>query len=777
MTLPRASTYVRCLAWRSATAAILLATATSALKSQSPADRKELERSWEQLHHTVDESRLITNRERATERLAQSHHRALALTEYGLASLAVGLGAETREPLDAAQAAFDEAIHRAPKDWPWPWYGLALTDLALDSAGYTVKASMHQPAGMYYHDAGIRALGKALQSDPLFTPAASRLARVLLPFEHFDFDTETEAAIRLAASMGTEPTAWLILGRIFWNRASPDSAAEAFERYVMAEGDSGIGLLELARAQSGVGDSTAALKTYFAGASTNSPLARSAYRQDIAWVASPSELAAFDSLQVAGKRGRWIRDFWAKRDADDFRPPGGRLLEHLRRWRYVFQHFQLTSRRGGTSKAGGANCGPGSIPSLRDDPALQSSPDLQLLSPGTFAATQRGQRVIDDRGLIYMRYGEPDQRASASIERTINSGLTPVQTETRPNESWLYATPNGRLIFHFCGSLSLGTQAPTTLVEMLPLNPEMIGSRSGLDPRFAALEGEIRTGRIANAATSSSARNLIEQLAADARRDLAIGLTTDGYPPRFKHQLEPEAQFYAVGSPGQALVVFALPGDKLRGQTLPDGGTGYSLVLRVIATNAAGEIARIDTTRRFRAGAPLEQGQYLFGLEQLKLSPGTWNVRLLVTQPGVDAGGAIGRLGVAVPSDAGLALSDLVLGREGSGLIWQSPAGQVPLNPLDLFPPEGSAELYYELHGATPDRTYQTDIEVKGVYGNAKGTVHLGFSEKASDVLVRARRSIGLDKLEQGQYRITVTVTEEGTGKTAVRSRLLTIGR
>jgi hypothetical protein len=150
-------------------------------------------------------------------------------------------------------------------------------------------------------------------------------------------------------------------------------------------------------------------------------------------------------------------------------------------------------------------------------------------------------------------------------------------------------------------------------------------------------------------------------------------------------------------------------------------------------------------------------------------------VRLLVTEPGMDAGGAIGRIGVQVPESAELGLSDLVLGREGAGLTWQSAAGPVPLNPLDVFPPNGSAELYYELHGAVPESTYQTDIEVKGVYGDAKGTVHLTFKEKARSSLVRARRSIGLSKLEPGQYQITVTVTEQGTGKTAVQSRYLNV--
>ena len=133
------------------------------------------------------------------------------------------------------------------------------------------------------------------------------------------------------------------------------------------------------------------------------------------------------------------------------------------------------------------------------------------------------------------------------------------------------------------------------------------------------------------------------------------------------------------------------------------------------------------------------------------------------------------RNGVLVPASDSLALSDLVLGRDGAGLTWQSATGPVRLNPLDAFPPKGSAELYYELHGATPDSTYQTDIEVKGVYGDAKGTVHLTFKETASTQLIRTRRSIGLDKLEEGQYQVTVTVTEQGTGRTAVQSRYLNV--
>ena len=110
-----------------------------------------------------------------------------------------------------------------------------------------------------------------------------------------------------------------------------------------------------------------------------------------------------------------------------------------------------------------------------------------------------------------------------------------------------------------------------------------------------------------------------------------------------------------------------------------------------------------------------------------------------------------------------------------TGLTWRSIAGRIPLNPIDVFPNKGSAELYYELHGAHPGATYRTDIEVKGIRGDSKAAVHLSFEEEAHASFVRARRSIGLGKLEPGKYQVTVTVKEEGSTRTAAQERILNV--
>jgi hypothetical protein len=150
-------------------------------------------------------------------------------------------------------------------------------------------------------------------------------------------------------------------------------------------------------------------------------------------------------------------------------------------------------------------------------------------------------------------------------------------------------------------------------------------------------------------------------------------------------------------------------------------------------------------------------------------------VRAIFSQPGAPNGGAVGRLGLVVPGGPGLTLSDLVFGREGAGLAWRSPSGPVPLNPLDVYPRNGTVELYYEAHGLTPGRQYRSTVQIRGVAGDAKGEVGIAFDEAAASASEAFRRSIDLARLEGGQYRLTLTVEEIGGTWKATRDRLINV--
>src|SRR5678815_5484297 len=106
-------------------------------RAQAPADRQALGEFALQLADSASDPASANGV--APYDSATTLNSALSQTWRGLLLLHRSAQSTSRSDLDAAQAAFDEAIYRAPNDWPWPWYGLALTDLALDSAGYTVK--------------------------------------------------------------------------------------------------------------------------------------------------------------------------------------------------------------------------------------------------------------------------------------------------------------------------------------------------------------------------------------------------------------------------------------------------------------------------------------------------------------------------------------------------------------------------------------------------------------------------------------------------------------
>jgi tetratricopeptide (TPR) repeat protein len=676
----------------------------------------------------------------------------------GVILLRLGQLGDGRKELDRAEAAFDEAAYRAPEDWPWPWYQLARAKLALAERGAIAKPSMHQQVGDSYRSAAFKSLARALEADSTFAPAAALLAEELLPLGERDLSGELQRAARNAAGAGAGPDPALAYGRVLRNLHQPDSALASFQAYVELGGDSGVGLLEAARSLRALERTADATRAYLAGADAARDAGRASYRADIAWVASPAELVAFDSLP-GDSVGAWIHRFWDSRDAEELRGPGERLAEHLRRWNHVFAAFRLPPMPEWRTRLAEAALADGT------DLPVALRADLDDGGPGTavvnlytgsmLAAAHGSHRIVDDRASLYMRHGEPD----AHVITIARAGGIPAGL------SWKYNTTTGPLLFHFgCENYCLLSRMPPSFDGLIEL-----------DVRYERLAASMRTGR-ADAL-------LVGRIVRSRVSNLEDGLTTDGFAPRYGRQLNPLIQVFAVGDPARgtakAIVVFAIPADGLTPTAVPAGmsGVAYRLAMRLIAANARGMVHRIDTTRMFRAADTLRPGSYLFALAEVPLDAGQWDVRALFAQPGTDRGGAAGRLGLSIPAAEGLALSDLVLGREGSGLVWRSPDGPVPLNPLDAYSRKATAEVYYEARGLVPGARYRTTFQIEGVSGDADGEVSLSFEEPAANAWQSFRRSVDLERLEGGQYRLTVVMEEAGGTARASSARLVNVLR
>ncbi len=306
---------------------------------------------------------------------------------------------------------------------------------------------------------------------------------------------------------------------------------------------------------------------------------------------------------------------------------------------------------------------------------------------------------------------------------------------------------------------------------------------------FGSLYG--RVGHSLNAPAGALAQDR-----AQGRRSIAVGTTSDSYAQRFDQPLDVVASEFVVGADGgdrQTLhVVFAVPGDQLTGEPGGGGGGGllYPLHFRVVVSDSADRIvARLDTLRIFGARQALRQPAYLTGLLALAVPPGRYRYRLLVTTPDGVAGDLVRQdsLEVAAMGGAGFAVSDVVVGREGSGLVWvQTGDGgrdTVRLNPLSRFPEGSAAELYYEVYGLARGAVYHTVVRleheghrslfgaIRGLFGGGRAPVLLEFDAAAEGPVTRVHRGVALRDVAKGTYRLSVVISDPASGMSVTRTR------
>ena len=774
--------------------AFLLVAAGGPLLAQQPSDSLQLLSAFaDSVRHSSDVASLTSLLETARDDRAGGP--AWREARKGWIAFRLGQLEDGRGRLDEAIRYFDEAVYRE-KDLAIGWVGLAETKLLLEQRGAVVKATMHQRDGDYYENAALGHLASALHAKPEYPAAVALLSRLLIEFDSPDFPPDLVEAIQLASAHDRNgPVPQLLLGRYLRKRRDYPGARAAFGRFAELGGDAGLADIELSRISFMTGQTDLAISQYMIGASVGDSLGRRAFRRDLAWFASPGELQAFDSLPRDSLKS-WITLFWARRDAANLRPEGDRLKEHLRRWWFVQDHFRLVGRRGGAR----FNWGVSGVRRefTKENEGLGA---WVLFEPGTLPESDPRALGVDDRGAVYMRHGEPDERASGIGSEAINvsdSGRSPL-VQLLPggcgaaNESWKYELPTGPIILHFCSNEALGTVSPSTLVSMLPLDPVIIGARAGMDVRFGLMELDIlnfiqtRDMMRRGGGRSSQPRinqEAASQLGAFGQASIKVGLTTDSHPLDYDHDLEPTVQIYGLSrsaGTGRALVVFALRGDRIEPQTR-DGRLFYPVKIRVTAVDSAKQVTRtMDTLRLFLSADTLSKDAHLYGTLDVPLPSGTYYVRVLLEQPGRSAAGAVGQPEVAVPGEAGtLSMSDLVLGRNGSGLVWQHQGRSVFLNPLESFREGASLELYYEVEGTRPRVAYKTTLNftrIQGRGGRGKDQVSLGFTDQSEGTTLVVQRSIGLNELGAGRYLLSVSITDEDAGRTLTRQRLITVVR
>jgi len=708
---------------------LLLLALPPALAGQTAPDRASADRFRDSLAAVHDTAALAALQQTLARRPDEpSASLRLALVALRRADLGADPGT------DAARAVLGRLVKREP-GWPYAWHALALAEACRAAWERTDPLALGSRVGTGTLERALEHERRALDADPQYVPAALALAELALGLRDTALYGRARDALRRTAAAIPSPPADLLVARGRLERATDqsDSALASFERAAAAGGsDGGLARLEWARTSLALG-SSGGEHPYFEGAASDDSATVAGYRADLTPIAAASDLAVFDAAGGAD-RARWLARFWADRDRAELRADGERLREHYRRLLYARRHFALTVAR---RYYGGQD------------------------------AYRSGNGDLDDRGVIYVRHGEPATR------------LTPFVFGLMPNETWRYRRADGDLLFHFSAGYDDhggGDLYDYRLVEsVLDLRgaagappDQLLLSREALSPLYARM---LNWGPNGSARARASERDI-------GRASIEVGTTTDSYELQYARRLTAYANLVAIGTDHGvplAQFVFGLG----RAETTPAaevGGVTYPVRIRVVALDGAGHAAaHTDTTLIFRVERPLGRGQYLIGRVELPVPPGAYVWRAALEQ-GADAGVVLPRDTVTVRS-AGppLALSDLAFGIRAASVRWHpTPADTVLLTPFDLFLEGSEVELYYEASGARTGSVYRHEIAVFRVRRDdrveERPVVSLRVHEAATGDVIRAHRTLRLARLKPGSYVVEVRVTGP-EGEPVVRRR------
>jgi hypothetical protein len=163
----------------------------------------------------------------------------------------------------------------------------------------------------------------------------------------------------------------------------------------------------------------------------------------------------------------------------------------------------------------------------------------------------------------------------------------------------------------------------------------------------------------------------------------------------------------------------------------------------------------------------------------LRVPPGHLLYTFVASEPHARAGTAVAGQPLEVPQfDGAFGASDVVLGREGSGLVWRRPEGEVPLNPLMSYARDGTVSLYYELYGLPQSANVETRVRILGrsrsllrrIFGGSGGGADLAYTTVTdAPGLSRVRQHLELRGLGPGRYVLQVELTDPASGRRIVR--------
>jgi hypothetical protein len=627
----------------------------------------------------------------------------------------------------------------ALRDSPWGWFALARQ--LQRTRGSCAPASELAIGDWAGHCRRVyQAYTNAIELDSSFAPAIADLDVVVPPPRLFA-EPELELAL-VSAAVGWRDLPDGVGARLARRRAlllGTYGTEEALGR-LLARGGEGVltngeSRFLGARHHAMAGRGTTALSELDRVVADRGPGDHQEWlRQELVLVATAGEIAEWDSLGMADRRS-WLVRFWADRDFAEGVAPGTRFVEHVERVRVAHRDFRMWYRD--------ALLGVGALRPHTPECAVDPTADefTRMVLGCGMDSISRGARVLDDRGLTYVRHGEPMRKANYT-------GIWHLALE-----SWLYTTASGPVVIHFGRPPDESDRGMRARSVAGP--PDQWLASCEVTPRYCVLAARESMG-------DRIPPDRMLQVAERGAEEMKQLLTTDGAPQRFRQGFRFNAGSYGLGrAPGRLTLAVDAPLEELR-KLITSDTSRVALRWQVRIRGLDGEWpVSIDSAQslslpvRSRDG---DNGRYLTLAREFALPPGTYDLRLVLSDSAGTTGAMYSRDGFVMIGGESPNLSDLLLMPDGA----QGAARTIEGNPVRISPTftPGSArfvQVGYLLTGFA-GQDVRVTVAVTEV-GKADGVprISVSFSDRPSSNREFRTQRLGLERLGNGAWDLTVS--------------------
>lgn len=477
--------------------------------------------------------------------------------------------------------------------------------------------------------------------------------------------------------------------------------------------------------------------------------------EDLKYLLTDAELHAYLSLETADEKADFIRAFWARRNPTPAAELNPRLAEHYRRLNFAEENYEYVGFR-----------------------SWANSPDK--LNYLRFPEAYYLNSEFNDKGLVYLRHGAPDDRIV-----TVGSGAFSNAPIPPSNESWKYWS-NGifpELTFHFLYDQDVSGN----LWRLTPVltHPAMLEDRLAWNPNYY---------RLGNAAHPADRFVLEEEMAQESAASVKIGFATDrhSWDKKVRPLDVPFTSAAFRGPNGQTMVefYFAFPLNPIA-EALPDQA-GSALVERGVAVHRMDwrPVRKDRETLEIPINRKRLRDDHVFSdFYRAILPPDSYFVAIHIKPLETHLLGGHARIPFFARDfrSENLMMSDIELAsliepatREGrlvrNGLV-------VVPNPSRQYKANKPVYIYFEVYNLQPDprgiARFRIEYTVRrkggkrklfGLFGGGTSSISVKNDRQTTGAFSAEFLAIDAEKLGKGAVELRITVTDLHSGASVERS-------